>query len=312
MEWLFSCEYWLLLVSKCCFGISIFLIIDIIFQSGLLGFNLKEKWIRFLNNNFSTHITVGFFIYLSFNYPFELFSTAYAMSEDETAKATIEVSNVKISNLDQAIKYGAGAGVFSTLFASTTKLVKTSSLPLGGKIAAGLGTSVVGLMTYKVLQENTYTTKPKGQIIIEADNVNSSTSISPVGAEKLIDKIKDKSFPAKSMLDPTDSLSDKDFYIISQHGVEALNWTYYLNLAILYMIYVLIIFLIMKILSEYDVKLDFVKKLPLGNLIYLLLKKLKDIWRKTTIVWIFFIVFVILIGVCISAWSIYMVINNLG
>ena len=177
MEWLFSCEYWLLLVSKCCFGISIFLIIDIIFQSGLLGFNLKEKWIRFLNNNFSTHIIVGFFIYLSFNYPFELFSTAYAMSEDETAKATIEVSNVKISNLDQAIKYGAGAGVFSTLFASTTKLVKTSSLPLGGKIAAGLGTSVVGLMTYKVLQENTYTTKPKGQIIIEADNVNSSTSI---------------------------------------------------------------------------------------------------------------------------------------
>lgn len=68
----------------------------------------------------------------------------------------------------------------------------------------------------------------------------------------------------------------------------------------------------MKIISEYDVKLDFVKKLPLGNLIYLLLKKLKDIWRKTTIVWIFFIVFVILIGVCISAWSIYMVINNLG
>lgn len=145
------------------------------------------------------------------------------MSEDETAKATIEASNVKISNLDQAIKYGAGAGVFSTLFASTTKLAKTSSLPLGGKIAAGLGTSVVGLMAYKVIQENTSTTKPKGQIIIEADNVNSSTSIYPAGAEKLIDKIKDKSFPAKSMLDPTDSLSDKDFYIISQHGVEALN-----------------------------------------------------------------------------------------
>lgn len=312
MEWLFNCEYWLLLVSKCCFGISIFLIIDIIFQSGLLGFNLKEKWIKFLNKNYSTHIIVGFFLYLSLNYPFELFSTVYAMSEDEIAKTTIEANNVKISNLDQAIKYGAGAGVFSTIFASTTKLVKTSSLPIGGKIAAGLGTSVVGLIAYKVIQENTSTTKPKGQIIIEADNVNSSTSISSAGAEKLIEKINDKSFPAKSMLDPTDSLSDKDFYIISQQGVEALNWTYYLNLAIIYMIFILIIFLIMKIIGEYDVKLDFVKKLPLGNFIYLLLKKSKDLWRKTTIVWIFFIVFVVLIGICISAWSIYMVINNLG
>jgi type II secretory pathway component PulC len=60
------------------------------------------------------------------------------------------------------------------------------------------------------------------------------------------------------MLDPTDS--DKDFYIISQQGVEALNWTYYLNLAIIYMIFVHIIFLIMKIISEYNVKWYFGKK----------------------------------------------------
>jgi hypothetical protein len=70
---------------------------------------------------------------------------------DEITKVTIDVSNVKISNLDLAIQYGAGAGIFSILFASTTKLVKTSSLPLGGKIAAGIGTIVAGLIAYIVI-----------------------------------------------------------------------------------------------------------------------------------------------------------------
>lgn len=44
----------------------------------------------------------------------------------------------------------------------------------------------------------------------------------------------------------------------------------------------------MKIISEYDVKLEFLKKLPLDNYLYLLLNKLKDLWIKTTIIWIFF------------------------
>jgi len=39
----------------------------------------------------------------------------------------------------------------------------------------------------------------------------------------------------------------------------------------------------MKCLSEYDIKLNFVKKLPFGNNIYLVLNKLKDLWSKTTI-----------------------------
>jgi hypothetical protein len=50
-------------------------------------------------------------------------------------------------------------GIFSTLFASTIKLVKTSMPPypsgrgpLGGKIAVGFGTSLVGLMAYKAVQ----------------------------------------------------------------------------------------------------------------------------------------------------------------
>jgi hypothetical protein len=41
-------------------------------------------------------------------------------------------------------------------------------------------------------------------------------------AEKVINSTNDKSFPAKSMLDLPDNIGDKDYYVISQHGVNAL------------------------------------------------------------------------------------------
>jgi hypothetical protein len=58
--------------------------------------------------------------------------------------------------------------------------------------------------------------------------------------------------------------------------------------------------------------LDFVKKLPFGNYLYLVLNKLKDLWSKTTMIWIFFILFNILIGTSFSTWFIYVVLSNLG
>ena len=312
--WFFSSEHLLLLMSKCCLGISIFLAIDVILQSSLLGFNLKEKWINFLNNEYSIYVIVilGFLFYLFFNYPFEFFDVAFAASEEELAKATIEASNVKISNIDQAIRYGSEAGVFITLAVSTSKLTKTSFLPLGGKIAVSVGGGIIGLGAFKLFQSNTSYTRPQSRIIIQADNVKSSVSISSTEAEKLINSTKDKSFPAKSMLDPTNNIGDKDFYIIAKEGVEVLSWDLFIHLGLIILIINAIIFLTMKCLSEYDIKLDFVKKLPFGNNIYLVLNKLKDLWSKTTIVWIFISLFFILIGTLFSAWGIYDVINKLG
>jgi hypothetical protein len=88
---------------------------------------------------------LGFLFYLFFNYPFELFGVVFAAYEKELAKATLEASNVKISNIDQAIRYGTEAGIFTTFVASTSKLAKTSYLPLGGKIAVSIGGRIIGL-----------------------------------------------------------------------------------------------------------------------------------------------------------------------
>jgi len=46
--------------------------------------------------------------------------------------------------------------------------------------------------------------------------VKNNVSISLTEVEKLINSTKDKSFPAKSMLNPNYNIVDKDFYIIAK------------------------------------------------------------------------------------------------
>ncbi len=155
----------------------------------------------------------------------------------------------------QAIRYGTEAGIFTTFVASTSKLAKTSYLPLGGKIAVSVGGGIIGLGVF---------------------------------------------------------IGDKDFYIISKESVEVLNWDLFIHLGLIILIINVIIFITMKYLSDYDIELNFVKKLPFGNNIYIFLNKLKDLWNKTTIVWIYISLFLILIGTLFSSWFIYDVINKLG
>jgi len=309
--WFFSSEHLLIFMGKCCFGIFIFLTIDIILQLGLLGSKLKQKWINFLNSEDSIYriAIIGFFIYILITILEP--DIAYAASDEELTKATLEASNVKISNIDQAIRYGTEAGIFTGLSATTGKLAKSSSLPLGSKLTVSIGGGVLGLLVFKGIQYKSSYIRPQSRITVQADSVKSNVSISSSEAEKLI-VTKDKSFPAKSMLDPNDNIGDKDFYIIAKEGVEVLIIDYYIHLVIIYLVVSVIIFLTMKYLSEYDIKLDFVKKLPFGNNIYLVLNKLKDLWSKTTIIWIYVSLFLILIGTLFSSWFIYDVINKLG
>jgi len=46
----------LVCISKFCLGMSVFFAIDLLFQSGLLGSEKKEKWINFINSKYSTYI----------------------------------------------------------------------------------------------------------------------------------------------------------------------------------------------------------------------------------------------------------------
>lgn len=79
------------------------------------------------------------------------------------------------------------------------------------------------------------------------------------------------------MIEPTDNIGDKYFYIIPKEGVEVLNQDLFIHLGLIILIINVIIFITMKYLSVYDIKLNFVKNLLFGNYIYLILNKLKDL-----------------------------------
>jgi hypothetical protein len=72
------------------------------------------------------------------------------------------------------------------------------------------------------------------------------------------------------VLDPTNNIEDKDYYIISQQGVDILTWDYFLHLIIIILIINVMVFLLMIYLSEYNL----IKKLPYGDHIFLILSNL--------------------------------------
>jgi len=166
---------------------------------------------------------IAFLVYLFFNLPFNFIETVFAASEEELAKASIEASNIKINNIDGAIRYGTDASLYGTGMYAFSRLARNSSLPLGGKIITGVATGAATLLSYKIVQAGLYYNKPNNKIAIVVNDVKSNAAISSSEAEKLINSTKDKSFPAKSMLDPTDNIGDKDYYIISQQGVDILT-----------------------------------------------------------------------------------------
>ena len=223
-------------------------------------------------------------------------------------RGSLEAKNIKISNLDIAAEKVGEAGLYGTAMLAASRLLKSSSLPIGGKVVASIATGVGALASYKMIQGVSSSNRPRAIIVMEVDSVKTQVGVStnkpPI----------ENNYPAKSMVDSLDKASsgDKEYYIMSSQDFDVLNWDLILHLAILVLIINVIIFLVMKILSENNIKLEVVKKVPFGFYIYFVLNKLKILWSKVTNVWIFLGLFLILIFTSISAWSIYMVINNLA
>lgn len=73
MKW-FEYEYILLLSSKIFIGFFVLFIFDLIFQLGLLGSNLKKKWIIFLKGKKSEYkiAFIGFLLFLFFAFIFDI------------------------------------------------------------------------------------------------------------------------------------------------------------------------------------------------------------------------------------------------
>jgi hypothetical protein len=312
---LFNNIYIVSLVGNLFLSISLFLLIDLLIQSGLFGSNLKDKWLSFLKDDYSGFkiFWFVFWTYIFFSICFsDLKDVLYCMSDDldksGLAGGGLEAKNLKISNLDVAAEKLGEAGLYGTAMLAASRLMKSSALPIGGKVVASIATGAGALASYKIIQGVSSSNRPRPKIVMEVGSVKTHVGVSTNNPSI------EKNYPAKSMLDPLDNASsgDKEYYIMSSQDFDVLNWDLILHLVILVLIINVIIFLVMKIMSENNINIEVVKKLPFGCYIYFVLNKLKILWYKVTIVWIFLWLFLIFIFTSISAWSIYMVINNLG
>jgi hypothetical protein len=273
-----------------------------------------KSYLELHNNNIKSDISLYFIILFIILIGYQIFiydfNTNYlicmaADSDNSIIKGGLEAKNVKITGLDVAVEQIRDGAVYIAGMTAAAKVVKSSSLPIGAKLGATVGMGAASLVSYKMVQNNLSSTRSHKTITAEAEKVNSSVGISESNYND--------PYISKSAIDYLESNggnSDNNF-IISSLDVEQLQLDFYLHLIIIYLLIILFVFLIMKNFGEHVPKFEFINKLPWGNHIQILLIKIIKWWSKTNILWIYVILVNILICMIISAWSIFIILNNI-
>ena len=219
--------------------------------------------------------------------------------------AEIEVSNVKISGLEVAIEHIRDGSIYIGGMAATIKIIKSSYLPFGAKLGAVLDMETASLLGFKMVQNNLSPNSTSGNLNIKADKIssiiNSTSSKDSKNNNPYINKL----------LSDYDSNNNNDSYI-SSLNIEQLQLDLYLHLVIIYLIKIVIIFLIMKSLTEREIKFYFIIKYYKGEYLQALLIKIFKWWKNANIVSVYLILINVLICINISAWSIYIILNHLN
>jgi hypothetical protein len=87
--------------------------------------------------------------------------------------------------------------------------------------------------------------------------------------------------------------------------VTLLNYNLVLNIVMIYLLYVLIVVLTLKFITDKNINLDKIKIYPLGKYIFFLISKLINIWKINNLFFIYFLLFSLFIFSCISTFGIY-------
>jgi len=87
--------------------------------------------------------------------------------------------------------------------------------------------------------------------------------------------------------------------------IEILNYNLTINFIMIYFIIMLIVIFTIKFVINKNTFLDSILKLPLGKYFHYILSKLITAWQASSIIWIYFILFFLLIFSCSSTYAIY-------
>jgi hypothetical protein len=152
--------------------------------------------------------------------------------KDGGLQGSIEMNNVKLTGLENAVKHVGSAAVYTTGMSVGAGLLKSSGMPLGAKIASTIGIGAASLVGYNLVQKSMSLDKKSGNINLQAENVKSTlnnTGYSP----------NDKSFPNASALEDNENVNLEDI-------TEVLNLNLILHYVILYLLVLVFILLIFR------------------------------------------------------------------
>ena len=100
-------------------------------------------------------------------------------------------------------------------------------------------------------------------------------------------------------------LENGDLYVLQNQIIELLNYSFIINLIMVYFIFMGIFIFTIKIIIDKKISIDFVKRLPFGKFIHFMLKKLFSIWSNSNIFWIYLIFIVLLLGTISTTFALY-------
>ena len=299
------------------FLINVFLFM--IISSSFFGKFFEQSTLKLINAPFFQvklfiTLTLFFFFlfsYLDLNIVFCVENEKINLGEN-TVSGNINVHqpNINIpSSVAQGLNnLGLGASIGSGA-SSAAAVVKKTSLPVGAKLGAVAAGGLLGGSFYlgaaaanAVIQKNLKTTTK-----------SSSSGSLPSSQHKLRGIPSDKSNSSgesgnliKSPLEPTE-MTDT---FTAQTVMDLLNATLIINLVMVYLLVLFIIFILGKLVINNQLELNWIKSLPLGDKIHYLVIKILKIWGKSSLFFIFYIWFMLVLASVFSSYFIYVLITN--
>nr|YP_009048497.1 hypothetical protein [Heterobasidion irregulare] len=156
----------------------------------------------------------------------------------------------------------------------------------------------------KINIENNTGSKSK---IIESIEKQNSSSIEQIFSNSENNSIVDNPISFEEIQNNiiNSPLENGDLYVLQNQIIEILNYSFIINLIMVYFILMGIFIFTIKILIDKNISIDFVKGLPFGKFIPFMLKKLISIWSNSNIFWIYLIFIVLLLGTISTTFALY-------
>lgn len=180
-----------------------------------------------INKRIIYHIAFSFLIF------YILFAnniTHLQGDEDKIIEGSLEMNNVKLNGVENAVKHLGTAAVYGSGITAGVGLLKNTTLPLGAKVAGTIGMGVASLAAYSYTQKVLSLNEKHGNISVQADTVKTSVNASNSGT---------KPFSNASALEDSESVSLADI-------VEILNLQLIMQYIIIYLFILTFIFSIFR------------------------------------------------------------------